>query len=322
MPLRSAASLTRTIRGGLAVAAIGLAWMLWPSQDADTLYSPIVTNPAFPRRPRPRVLFDEGHLNTHTSTGRYRPFARLLQRDGFLIVPSEGRVTAAALRGGEIFVSVNPLGYKGLAQHFANLIGLERALRIAPDAFADEEIRQLAAWVADGHSALIVADHAPAGQAAARLSAAFGVGMTNWWVEDRGTAEITFARSNGGIPDHPITRGRGAAEGVESVVTFTGQALNAPPGSVVLLRLSASAREYPHRRSSEAEGRSAAGLGQAVALTFGRGRVVVVGEAAALSAQRAVAAGEAPLLIGMNRSGTDNRQFVLNALHWLAGLLN
>jgi hypothetical protein len=315
-------SLTWTIRAGLAIAAAGLAWMLWPSQEADASFAPFVAHPAFTARPRPRILVDEGHLNTHTSGGSYRPFARLMQRDGFAILPSEGRITADILRGGEIFATVNPLGYKGLAQHLANLAGLERAVHFDADAFTDAETRALATWVSNGGRALIIADHAPAGLAARRLAKAFGVEMTNGWAEERGSGEITFTRANGGITEHPIMRGRNDTETIHSMTTFTGQALSVPPGADVLLRLSPEAREYPFRRSREQEGRSAAGLAQAAALAYGRGRVVVMAEAAALTAQRIERPGAPPLLIGMNRDSSDNRQFALNIIHWLMGLLD
>lgn len=58
---------------------------------------------------------------------------------------------------------------------------------------------------------------------------------------------------------------------------------------------------------------SAAGRSQALALPFGKGRVVVTGEAAMLTAQNQN--------FGMNYPGTDDRQFVLNIMHWLTSLL-
>ena len=64
------------------------------------------------------------------------------------------------------------------------------------------------------------------------------------------------------------------------------------------------------------------GRAQGIAMTFGQGRVVVLGEAAMLSAQvstRNDPPRTAPM--GMNEPGNDNRQFVLNTLHWLSGLL-
>jgi hypothetical protein len=313
--------LTWMLRAGLTMAVAGLTWMVWPSQTVDRSYAPLLEHPAFAAGARPRVVVDEGHLNAHTSSGGYRAFARLLQRDGFRVMSSEGRITAAALRGADIFVTVNPLGYIGLAQHLANLAHLERAVRLNADAFDADEAQRVAEWVAAGGRALIVADHAPAGLAARRLALSFGVEMTNWWAEDRSRSDITFTRSNGGVREHPITIGRTSAERVNAVMTFTGQALKPPPGASVLLQFSASAREYPFRRSHDEEGRSVAGLAQAVALPYGRGRVVVLGEAAALTAQRIDAADAASILIGMNRRDVDNQQFALNIVHWLMGLI-
>ena len=55
---------------------------------------------------------------------------------------------------------------------------------------------------------------------------------------------------------------------------------------------------------------------QGLALTFGKGRVVVMGEAAELSAQLI-----GTERFGMNTPGLDNRQLALNIMHWLSGLL-
>jgi hypothetical protein len=63
---------------------------------------------------------------------------------------------------------------------------------------------------------------------------------------------------------------------------------------------------------------SAAGRAQALAFKFGKGRVVVQGEAAMLSAQ---ISGPEKSKMGMNVPGNDNRQYALNVMHWLSGLL-
>lgn len=60
------------------------------------------------------------------------------------------------------------------------------------------------------------------------------------------------------------------------------------------------------------------GRAQGIAMTLGKGRVVVLGEAAMLSAQLA---GPNKMPFGMNRTGIDNRQIALNIMHWLSGLL-
>ncbi|PYS32009.1 MAG: hypothetical protein DMF75_13160 [Acidobacteria bacterium] len=63
---------------------------------------------------------------------------------------------------------------------------------------------------------------------------------------------------------------------------------------------------------------SAAGRAQGIAFNFGKGRAVVFGEAAMLSAQ---VTGPNGMKFGMNRPGIDNRQLALNIMHWLSGLL-
>lgn len=320
---------TALIRLGLGLSLAGLVWMLWPVQDADRGFRPKPFRPAFERE-WPMVAIDEGHHNIHTAAGRYAPFAALLSADGFRVVRAEGRLTPEALRGTAVFVTANPLGFRGGLQHAANLARLERVVQFDVDAFETGEIETLARWVAQGGRALIAADHAPAGAAARRLARAFGVEMTGWWAEDprhhddvtRSLGALVFSRANGLLADHAITNGRDAEEQVNLVMTFTGQALRPPPEGEVLLRLSETAREYPYRASREREGRSAAGLAQAVAVRHGRGRVVVMGEAGALTAQMVDAPGTAPLAMGINRAGVDNAQFVLNVMRWLMGTLD
>ncbi|OGT92751.1 MAG: hypothetical protein A2083_05430 [Gemmatimonadetes bacterium GWC2_71_9] len=71
-----------------------------------------------------------------------------------------------------------------------------------------------------------------------------------------------------------------------------------------------------------AELTSAAGHAQGVALEVGSGRVVILGEAAFLSAQIVAIPGSPTIPVGMNVPGPDNQQFALNLLHWLTRLLN
>jgi hypothetical protein len=222
----------------------------------------------------------------------------------------------------------NALGWRGTLQQVLNAGGLERLVRVQGDALAAGEVAEIEGWVRRGGSLLLVADHAPAGAAAAALSAAFGVEMTNWWAEDeahhdpvsRNPGFVVFSRGAGLFGDHPIALGRSPAEQVQRVMTFTGQALRTRTGTA-LLTLSSTAREYPFRRSREHEGRSAADLAQAVALEHGAGRVVVLAEAAMITAQTTRLPDGGTLRFGMNRDGVDNRQFTLNVMHWLAGLI-
>jgi hypothetical protein len=85
-----------------------------------------------------------------------------------------------------------------------------------------------------------------------------------------------------------------------------GQSLTGPPESVPLLRLSPSAvdRLPPDKRRVSAGGRS-----QAIAFEFGRGRVVVTGEAGMFGV-RPDRPGEP--------SFEGNRRFAINVVRWLS----
>jgi hypothetical protein len=322
--------------GGVALIIAGLVWAVAGAQNADASYVPTVSEPAFTGRGRPQVFIDEAHFNVHTASGTYAPFAALLRRDGFWVRRNTAPLSSAALRdsfvdrfGSRVILVVsNALGWRGTLQQVLNAGGLERLVRVQGDALAAGEVAEIEGWVRRGGSLLLVADHAPAGAAASALSAAFGVEMTNWWAEDeahhdpvsRNPGFLVFSRGEGLFGDHPVALGRSPAEQIHRVMTFTGQALRARTGTA-LLTLSSTAREYPFRRSREYEGRSAAGLAQAVALEHGAGRVVVLAEAAMITAQAARLPDGGTLRFGMNREGTDNRQFALNVMHWLAGIL-
>lgn len=138
---------------------------------------------------------------------------------------------------------------------------------------------------------------------------------------------LLFTRQNGLLANHPITQGRNRAEQVKQVVTFTGQSLSIPTQGEALLHLSDLAFDLDDRiRSvedfSKEQGVSAANRAQGVALTFGKERVLILGEAATISAQIVQIPNEGTFLVGMNNSKFDNRQFALNSMHWLSKLLN
>ena len=129
-------------------------------------------------------------------------------------------------------------------------------------------------------------------------------------------AQLNFSRLNGLLGDHPILMGRDGSERIDRVVTFTGQSLKGPEGSVALLKLAPSAFDQS-RPNIPGRNAPAGGRSQGLAMTLGQGKVVVLGEAAALSAQ---VNGNKSIRMGMNVPGTDNRQFALNIMHWLSGL--
>jgi hypothetical protein len=248
----------------------------------------------------PRILFDEAHHNVHTAGGGYKPFADLLASDGYRIAPNTAPFTRETLRGHDILVIVNSRGASPSDPQ------TERA----KPAFTEAEADAVRDWVREGGSLLLIADHYPIGSATQRLASRFGVEMSNGWTEDARLKDpeiqnLVFTWDNGGLGDHPITRD------LRRVGTFLGQSLKGPEGSVALLRLSGEAKDLlpPDKQQSV----SAAGRAQGLALELGKGRVVVLGEAAMLSAQKLDDA-----RFGMNVPGLDNRQFALNVMRWLS----
>jgi hypothetical protein len=160
-------------------------------------------------------------------------------------------------------------------------------------------------------------DHAPFGSAAQSLANRFSVDMSKGYTADPSNSEggetsLVFTRKNNLLGDHPITKGRDDSEKINRIQTFTGQSLKGPAGSVAILKLGDTAVDA----GDDGNPKSAAGRAQGIAFPFGKGRVVVMGEAAELSAQ--LIGNEK---FGMNVPGLDNRQMALNIMHWLSGLL-
>ena len=174
-------------------------------------------------------------------------------------------------------------------------------------------------WVRGGGALLLIADHTPMGSANARLAQRFDVEMSNaQTIDPENTTPgsdtpgfIVYTRERG-LGEHAITNGRDSEERVGRVMTFTGQSLKGPAGAFAFMLLSDTARDVVR---SSGQNTSAAGRAQGLALSMGKGRVVVLAEAAMLSAQLA---GPNKAFFGMNRPGIDNRLLALNILHWLS----
>ena len=126
---------------------------------------------------------------------------------------------------------------------------------------------------------------------------------------------VSLHAQNQLLGDHPITQGRNESERVDRVQTFSGTSLKGPAGSVPILKLPDTAVDRPKIFSKQET--SATGRVQGVAFGLGSGRVVVMGDADALTAQLA----DEDMKYGMNVPSLDNRQLVLNIMHWLSGLL-
>jgi hypothetical protein len=274
-------------------------------QQSDPTFDTKVARPSYMTE-HPRVLFDEAHHNFHTTDGRYKPFADVIANDGFKVIPNKQKFTKDLLSKGEILIIANALGADGMGANGAS-----------NSAFTEAECTAVRDWVREGGSLLLITDHAPFGSAAQSLANQFGVDMSKGHTADPSNSEggetsLVFSRKNNLLGDHPIMKGRDDSERINRIQTFTGQSLKGPAGSVAILKLGDTAVD----EGDDGNPRSAAGRAQGIAFPFGKGRVVVMGEAAELSAQRV-----GNERFGMNVPGLDNRQMALNIMHWLSGLL-
>lgn len=297
----------------VAITCALLAVLSLPAQaqqQPDLEFNTTVENPAY-KQNGPRVMFDEAHHNFHTVDGRYKPFVDLVLNDGYRVIRNRQPFTKASLSGYKVLVIANALGAEEADEEGADT-----------SAFTEEETQAVHDWVKGGGSLLLIADHAPFGGAAAALATRFGVDMSKGYTFDAtnsaagSPSQLIFSRENKLLAVHPITEGRNEEERINLLRSFTGQSLKGPEGSVAILSLSDAATDSPLGDAKTPV--TAAGRAQAVALKFGKGRVVVQGEAAMLSAQ---VAGADKRPMGMNVPGNDNRQYALNLMRWLSGFL-
>ncbi len=286
------------------------------AQVADRGFSYPVVRPAFAPGTGPKVLFDEAHLNVHTAEGRYAPFVDLLRRDGFVVEPNRSQFSGDSLASAKILVVAVPLAPRNK--------NLEWTLP-ARSAFSKREIDAVRNWVREGGSLFLIVDHMPIPGVAADLAREFGVFLVDGYATDRTCSEdeFVFQRSDGTLADHPVTRGRDAAEKVDSVRTITGAAFRvsgtatpvlilAPETVVLLPRTAWKFSEDTPRIAGD-------GMAQGAVLPFGLGRVAVFGEAAMFSAQ---VSGKKRRLLGMNMpTAAQNPQFLFNVMHWLSRIL-
>lgn len=289
-----------------------------PRQVADSRFEARAGRPAYVKQ-HPRVLFDEAHNNPDTSAGRYKPFADLISSDGYRVVATTQKFSRVVLNRCDVLVIVNASGPK--------------QRRDAP-AFTEAECGAIQEWVKAGGALLLITGHAPFGAAMAQLAQRFDVDVSrghtvdtlHYNKESGDQTELVFTREDGLIGKHRITKGRDETEQIDRVMSFSGTSLKGPAGSVALLKLADTAKDVvpPDRKPGASDEPpadhrtvAASGRAQALALEFGKGRVVVLGEAAMLTAQVTPSG----VHFGMNISGIENRQLALNIMHWLSGLL-
>lgn len=285
---------------------------IFSQQVADTNFNPVIAKPEYPRGKGPVVAIDEGHNNFHTAGGRYLPFSRLLAADGYLVNGYTGEFTESQLKMVRILVIANAL----------NEINIQNWYVPTPSAFTEAETETVRRWVENGGSLFLIADHMPFGRAAAGLASAFGFKFTNGFAMDSARpGNISFSRNDNTLTSCSITNGRDGNETVNKVVTFTGQAMRIPAEATSILNFDKRSTLLETDTAwvfDSTTKRTPINLwSQGAYMKYGKGRVVMFGEAAMFSAQLA---GPNQIRVGMNSDyAEENYKLLLNIIHWLDG---
>lgn len=281
-------------------------------QVPDLNYDPGIPNPAYPKGKGPVIFIDEGHYNFHTKDGRYSPFAKVLEKDGYQVKSYKGTFNEKSLNEGKILVIANAL----------NKINKDNWNLPIPSAFTQEEIETIRLWVANGGRLFLIADHNPWPAAAKDLAKVFGFTFFNGFNIDV-VNPAYFWKSNGTIAENVITLGRDSTETIHKIPRTEGQAFKIPDDATPILIFGGSSlllspdtawvfnEKTPIRRIE--------GWSQGAFKKYGKGRIVVFGEASMFSAQIGEPGNRK---MGMNSDdGKENYKLLLNSIHWLDGIL-
>lgn len=290
-------------------------WQGLLNEIFKTLNKKYIPANTFKRSSKKQLLIDGAHYNFHDINSTYEVLAGILRKSGFVVSGQTKPFDENNLRPFDILVIANPQPDRSdsltkRAQRSKEPYRWSAAA--TQSAYTESEISAIKNWVNNGGSLLFILDHAPIGKSGGLLAEAFNVEPRNVGTFDtlsldpkvdtaNGARNILFTKSNGLIGSHPIMNG------LDSITTYTGLSLMGPSGSSVLLKLPSTAYDrdwLPETR--QFRNRTAAGRSQGVAFEFGKGKVVVMGEAAEFR----------PVFLSRNERG--NWHFLINILKWLS----
>ncbi|MBQ4845325.1 DUF4350 domain-containing protein [Pseudoalteromonas sp. MMG005] len=297
------------------------------AQQADSNFVPQNTQQTFSSKNSPIVFIDEAHNNFLTTNGRFRPFAQVLESDGYTVRPNQERFSAKSLHRADILVIANALdkNRKDWAPPFS-------------DALTDEEVSIVKIWVQQGGSLFLIADHTPFPKIIENLAGQFGfkfshghVNNAMFYAHDKTlgdhiiTAKVTQSEPLRYLPTgvtetvkSKIQRNR-----IERVRTFGGSAFKAPPEATSLLTFGEGAfsivPDIPFQVNADTPRVSMDGWSQGAVLEIGKGRVAVFAEGMMFSSQLDTESGRT---FGLAAKGAEqNEMFLLNLMAWLAGVI-
>jgi hypothetical protein len=285
---------------------------LLAQQVSDTNYTFKIDSPAYTQGNGPVIMVDSFHYNFHNIEERYKPFAILLRADGYELNSYSRIFTGEELGKCRILVISNAL----------EVSNTESWSLPTPSAFTKTEIEDIKKWVAGGGRLFLIADHMPFAGASYELGKAFGFEFLNCFARDNreGTPE-SFCREDGTLPPNRITDGRNDKEKVDTVIAFTGSAFKIPEGAEPILALDENYTLYMPTTAWEFKDdtpkENGKGYYQGAYMNYGKGKIVVFGEAAMFSAQLAGTSPNQRRAGFNNPRAKQNAQLLLNIIHWL-----
>jgi hypothetical protein len=279
-------------------------------QPADMDADLTVSRPLHARGQGPVVAVDAAHNNFHTAEGRYAPFAAVLRNDGYRVQALTAGITPSTLASLRVLVISNALAKQNITEWRLP----------TPSAFTEAEVQAVREWVRQGGALFLIVDHMPFPGAMGSVASAFGFQFDNSLAVPGTPGLELFSLANGGLLDNDVVRGDLSGAPVTEVRTFGGSSFRAPPDALPIMRLGSGWTIVfpeawgPITPATRRRPGTNADL-RAAALKFAKGRVVVVSEAAALTAQ-ATPNGR----VGFEAEhASQNKQFLLNVMHWLSG---
>lgn len=296
-----------TLSGFLLVFLFSIS-LTHAQQVADMEYNFIIKETMYEAGKGSVLVLDEAHFNYHTLSGRYAPFGQLLSSDGYVMQPGTERFSDEYLSTMKILVIANAMPDSSAEWKLP-----------AKSAFDQKEIEAVKKWVEAGGSLLLIADHMPFAGQATQLSQAFGFNFIDGFAMRKDKKPEVFSSQRNNLKHSVITKGRNKHEAVDSLMIFTGQGFIAPKEATVITQMNddyeillppiawAFGQNTPRMSGQH--------LVNGAYMNYGKGRLVVMGEAAMFSAQLS---GPKKVKVGMNHlHGNQNAQFLLNIIHWL-----
>ena len=282
----------------------------------DTPFNANVVHPKFKKGYGPKILIDAGHHNFVVELGLNKPLFDVASSDGYQIKIDSMQFTKEYLSNYQLVVIMSAMPFKyGSKNQVTDEI-----------TFTTDELNALHDFVSNGGSLLMFSEHAPLDKAVTPLFNKFGIQLSIGIVADSLNSDTTikmpgwpqqsflkFTSKNGLLnTEHPITKGEKKNERISNILTIGGSGLTGD-GYTNILKLSSSAMIKKWNGTMP----SGTPNSQCLAGNVGKGKLAALGDCNGFTAM-SLKSGGYKLSAGMQVSGYDWKQFVLNTLHWLS----